>query len=227
MDLGIKDVSELLQVSEETIKRWIEEGKIPAYRLNHQYRFSRIEVEDWMLHSKTEDVVEEEKRSGQQQYNLYRAIHKGVVLSALEGETKEEVIRGAMQKVAPLFGLDAEMISDLLLDRERLMPTALGHGLAVPHARDFLLQEIDRIAVVFPRQSIEYGALDGQPVHTLFFLFSSDDKRHLHLLAKIAHLGSNEEARALLATQPSKEELLDFIRSWEPIPKMLQKSFSV
>lgn len=52
MDLKIKDVAELLSVSETTIRRWLIGGKIPAYRLNHQYRFSRIEIENWMMSCK-------------------------------------------------------------------------------------------------------------------------------------------------------------------------------
>ncbi|NGX51641.1 MAG: hypothetical protein K1060chlam2_01514, partial [Chlamydiae bacterium] len=36
MDLKIKDVAELLSVSETTIRRWLSDGKIPAYRLHHQ-----------------------------------------------------------------------------------------------------------------------------------------------------------------------------------------------
>jgi len=36
MDLKIKDVAELLNVSETTIRRWLKDGKIPAYQLNHQ-----------------------------------------------------------------------------------------------------------------------------------------------------------------------------------------------
>ena len=48
MDLKIKDVAELLNISETTVRRWLVDGKIPAYRLNHQYRFSRIEIENWM-----------------------------------------------------------------------------------------------------------------------------------------------------------------------------------
>ena len=34
MDLKIKDVAELLSVSETTIRRWVTEGKIPVYRLH-------------------------------------------------------------------------------------------------------------------------------------------------------------------------------------------------
>ena len=58
MDLKIKDVAELLSVSETTIRRWLTGGKIPAYRLNHQYRFSRIEIENWMMSCKLDQEKE-------------------------------------------------------------------------------------------------------------------------------------------------------------------------
>jgi len=62
---------------------------------------------------------------------------------------------------------------------------------------------------------MDYGALDGRPVHTLFFLFSSSDKRHLHLLSKIAHLSSQKDALEFLLTRPTKESLLSYIKRWE------------
>ncbi len=232
MDLRLKDVTELLNVSETTIKRWISEGKIPYYRLNNQYRFSRSEIEDWVLSCKQEgDFTPFEDNSpreklGTQQFGLYRAIHKGGVYLDVPGDTKESVIRNAMERIAADLHLDAEVITELLLDRENLMPTALSNGIGVPHTRDFLLQEsYDVIAVVFPEKPIDYGALDGLPVHTLFFLFACDDKRHLHLLAKIAHLCSKSENLLHLKAHPTKAELLEYIRNWEAhiMPKMMQE----
>lgn len=238
MDLKIKDLSELLSVSEKTIRRWLTEGKIPAYKLNHQYRFSRIEIENWMMSCKlkqenptftsfpqeeqiyplpdAEIPVSNTMKSGNQQFSLYRAIHRGDAFSHIPGVTKEEIIRAAMKYVAPKLNLDADVLSDLLLDREKLMPTALNNGIGVPHTRDFLIQgPSDMIFVVYPQNPIEYGALDGKPVHTLFFLFSSADKRHLHLLAKLAHIGSSKEALEMLRTKPPKEKLLEYLKEWE------------
>ena len=236
MDLKIKDVSELLQVSETTVRRWITEGKIPAYRMHHQYRFSRIEIEDWMMRCKLKPSQQEfapfeerqiyppvketdnfsAKKGGLQPFSLYRAVHKGGVYRNVKATTKEELIRSVMKEVAPLLGVDASVISELLLDRENLMSTALNHGFAVPHTRDFLMQQpFDFIAVVFPENPIEWGAIDGKPVHTLFFLFSGSDKRHLHLLAKLAHLSNREETLTLLQNKPEKEELLTYIKDWE------------
>jgi PTS system nitrogen regulatory IIA component len=219
MDLEIKDVAGLLNVSEATIHRWLAEGKIPAYLMNQQYRFSRIEIENWMMNGNLDSSSSMEgamPRTGMQQFSLYRAVHKGGVLAHVPGTQKEEIIRGTMQIIAPKLGLDADVLAELLLDREELMPTALNNGIAVPHTRDFLLQgPFDVIVVVFPEKPIEYGALDGKPVHTLFFLLSTNDKRHLHLLAKLAHLSSQVAALDLLQNKPNKEVLLDFIKDWE------------
>lgn len=231
MDLKIKEVAELLNVSETTIRRWLSDGKIPAYKINHQYRFNRSEIEHWVLGQKLgidigaspfEGVESKEKifKGGSLQFGLYRALHKGGVLHDIPGKTKEEIIRATMKLIAKDLEIDAEVSTELLIEREKLQPTALNHGIGIPHTRDTLLNNhFDAVTIVFPKEPIPYGALDGEPVHTLFFLFACDDKRHLHLLAKIAHLSSQTEAIKFLRSKPTKESLLEYIKEWESILK--------
>lgn len=234
-DLKIQDVAELLNVSEKTIQKWIAEGKIPTYQMNQQYYFSRSEIENWMISYTTlqteeaspfyqqEDKIEElpfvhpsSSLQGSKQFSLFRAIHRGEVLSHLPGDTKEEIISTTMQQVAAKLHIDAEVMTDLLLDREALMPTSLNNGIAVPHPRDTLLNSShDAVVVVFLDKPLDYGALDKQLVHTLFFLFACDDKRHLHLLSKIAFISHQKEALTFFKSKPSKEQLLSFVRNWE------------
>lgn len=235
MDLKIDEVAQLLSVSEHTISQWLVEGKIPSYKISDEHRFSRIEIENWMLNLKStssdslrfsekqiypkesESVSSQPSKGGMQQYGLYRAIHKGDVLVNLDADTKEEVIRSTLSHVAPHLGFDAELASEMFLDRERLMPTSLNHGVAVPHSREFVLNSpgSDAVIVVFPNKPIAYGALDGEDVHTLFFILSSDDKRHLQLLAKIAHLTGSAMWLDKLKEKPSKEAFLQMIMDWE------------
>lgn len=222
MDLKMRDVSKMLRVSMSTVRRWLAEGKIPAYKLGNQYRFSPMEIEDWVMRRKlnTEEKSFETEEAfvppqGTNRYSLYRAIHKGAVWSDVEGTTKEEVIKEAMLRLSKDVELDPEMMTELLLDREKMMPTALNKGIAVPHTREIMLQnQQDVVAVCFLQEPLEYGALDGEPVHTLFFLFAADDRRHLHLLAKIAHLASSDTARIFKA-RPNKLKLLQTIKEWE------------
>lgn len=233
MDLKIKDVAELLNISETTVRRWLAEGKIPAYRIHHQYRFSRGEIQNWVMSHKlgclqnaviSEDREEKTFNPGEschpsggiQQFSLYRAIYKGGIWRQISGNSKEEVIRNAMKPIADKLEVDAEGLAELLWDRERLQPTALNNGIGVPHTRDFLLKgSQDAVSVVFLQKPIDYGALDGKPVHTLFFLFACEDKRHLHLLAKIALFCSNEKNVDFLSTKPTKEAFLQYIKDWE------------
>jgi len=235
MDLKIKDVAEMLNVSETTIRRWLGESKIPAYRIHGQHRFSRVEIESWVMNHKnngdalfnrpqqaSEELDLPAVKGGSKQFSLYRALNKGEVFHHLPGTTKEEVIRLSTKLLSKAMNLEADILAEMLLDRERLQPTALNNGIAVPHTRDFLLSSHhDVVAFVFPEKPIQYGALDGLPVHTLIFLFASDDKRHLHLLAKIAHLSNQQAAVNMLKTRPSKEQLLEYIKNWEssiPLP---------
>ena len=217
MDLKLKDVADLLGISETTVRRWLAEGKIPAYRLNRQYRFSRLEIEDWLLQQKLEPEEDEEKASaGNMQFSLYRALYRGDVLADMEARSKEEIISKTMQEMGKRFDLDPAVLTDLFMDRERMMSTALGHGVAAPHTRDFLLNtHYDVMMIVHPKVPLDYGALDGQSVHTLFFLFAADDRSHLNLLAKVAHLSSHEKNRAFFQTKPSKERWLAYIKHWE------------
>lgn len=225
MDLDIKDVSEMLNVSEKTVRTWLTEGKIPVYYINDTYRFNRFEIEDWLLKKKQNSPKEGHApaiqdpvaaQGGSKQFSLYRAVNRGGILYDLEGATKEEAIRKAMSKIAGPLGLDAGVIGDLLLDREALQPTALNNGMAIPHTRDFLLNDhYDVVTIAFLKNPIEYGALDGKPVHTLIFLFATDDKKHLHLLAKIAHLSSQPSTIEFFQKRPAKEYLLEYIKTWE------------
>jgi len=231
MDLKIRDVAELLNVSESTIRRWITEGKIPAYKLESQYRFNRSEVENWvmscrlrgsdgtLLEQKEKQIFpkeEDDKVQGVKQFGLFRAIHHGDVIVNAEGKEKELIIRNTVNAVSDKLALDSDMLCQLLLEREAMMPTSLGEGVAVPHTRDFLIKgPTDIVVIVFPKKPISWGGLDGLDAHTLFFLFASSDKSHLHLLAKIAHLASDKKMIAALKKKPNKDVCLNLIKTWE------------
>jgi PTS system nitrogen regulatory IIA component len=219
MDLKVEDVARLLNVNEKTVSRWVKEGKLPAYTINSETKFSNLEIEEWVLSRQKEVLKESESKvdvQGRLQFLLYRAIFKGGVYVDIEGATKKELIQNAMQTIANNFEWDAQVVTDLLLDREQLMSTAIGNGVAIPHTRDFFNKDpYDIVVTLFLSTPIEYGALDKKPVHTLFFLFACDDKRHLNLLSKISHLTRDEQALKFLQSKPDQKSFLEYIKNWE------------
>lgn len=220
MDLELQEVAGLLNVSETALLKLVSEGKVPSYNINGAFRFNRQEIEAWVMSQQgtSNDDKEASTRSspGSMRYILFRALNNGDVFTDLEGDSKPTVIREATRRLAPTLRLDADVLYELFMDRENLVPTAVGSGIAIPHARDFLMSgHRDVVAVAFLENPIPYGALDGKPVHTLFFLLAADDKRHLALLSKVAHIASNIDMQRTLAKRPQKAELLEIVKEWE------------
>ena len=75
-------------------------------------------------------------------------------------------------------------------EREQMHTTALGDGVAIPHARNAIDGVTDHPVVVFGRhsQGIAYGASDGRPVQLFFLLIAPNVSQHLQILAQLSRL---------------------------------------
>lgn len=132
----------------------------------------------------------------------------------MKARTKKEALRELSEAIAASSrGLEPKELLDLLLEREKLGTTAMGDGIAIPHAR---IEALDRLLASFGRSpaGVDFESVDGKPTH-LFFLLVAPGKEgsaHLLALARISRLLSNEQFRARLLDLGSIEELF---RSFE------------
>ncbi len=112
--------------------------------------------------------------------------------------------------------LTQDAIFDKLLERERLGTTALGYGIALPHARMAGVSEA-KGAFIQLREGIDFGAVDKQPVDLAFALLVPEEAtdEHLQLLAKLAAMFSNAELCESLRSAGSPDALLSLIEAWE------------
>jgi CBS domain containing-hemolysin-like protein/mannitol/fructose-specific phosphotransferase system IIA component len=106
-----------------------------------------------------------------------------------------------------------DQVLHAILERERAMPTYLGHGLGVPHAR---LERLKAPCLFIARskEGIQFGEDEHARAHVLFVLLTSSQapRDQLRLLAAIARLRESEYVwdRLLAATTPA--EVLEAIR---------------
>jgi len=107
--------------------------------------------------------------------------------AGLNATSKKHLMQELAQRAAEIYGLDARRVFDALLERERLGPTGMGRGVAIPHAR---LEGLDRLVGVFARlqRPIDYDAADGEPVDLVFCLLAPEaaGADHLRALARIS-----------------------------------------
>jgi nitrogen PTS system EIIA component len=149
--------------------------------------------------------------------SLAELIERGGVYYNVPGSNPVEVLNEATKALSLPKSMDREGLLTAILEREALMPTALGHGVAIPHPRNSMLTDssAQRVAVFFLKSPIAYNALDRKPVSVLFLILSADAKSHLATLASISHLCQHSDFIEFLAKRPSKEELVARIAAAE------------
>jgi putative molybdopterin biosynthesis protein len=47
-----EEVSDLLQVSVYTVRRWIKQGELPAYKVGRLWRIDKADLKDWLSHQR-------------------------------------------------------------------------------------------------------------------------------------------------------------------------------
>jgi PTS system nitrogen regulatory IIA component len=191
MDLKLEDIMKLIPVSENTLLQWIKERKIPAYKLKHQYYFNRAEIEEWILKNRiavSKDILN--IRLTEKPVSLTGLLNQGGVHYRIAGETVEESIRNAVAAIRIPQDLKPEDICTALIQREEMMSTAVGRGIAFPHPRCPVIAdaESERLSICFLNRKIDYKALDKERVDVLFIIISSNSRRHLEILSKVSFL---------------------------------------
>ena len=214
MDLKIKDVAELLQMDEKTISKLIDEGKIPCYKINYQFRFNREELNEWILTNKIDaSPAVMEAQSPESPVDITQCLMRGGIYYKIPGDDVESVIRNSMNAVTLPPRLDKDLIIFHLLKREAMMPTAVGDGIAIPHPRVPILSDINNesISICFLEHPVDFKALDKKSVSVMFIVLSANQCRHLEMLFKISNLCRQPEFLAMLKQQASKEQIFEYI----------------
>ena len=121
------------------------------------------------------------------------------VLGGLKASGKKQVLQELGHRAADVYGLDCGKVIENLLARERLGSTAMGSGVAIPHAR---MEGIDRIVGLFARleKPVEFESADDQGVDLVFALLAPEEAGadHLRALAKVSRIMRDEAMRQKL-----------------------------
>lgn len=216
MKLSVRQTAEIFGVSEKTIYRWIAQGKIPAYRINDQYRFNRTELLEWATSRRVSfsPRLMEEAEEDAFVPSLESALREGGIYYRLEGADKPAVLRSVVEAMPLPEECDREFLLQVLLARESAGSTAIGGGLAIPHPRNPIVLHIARplVSLCFLEHPVDFGALDGIPVHALFVILSPTIKTHLGFLSRLVFALRDMEFLDVIARQSLRDEIFQQAR---------------
>ena len=141
-------------------------------------------------------------------------IHKGGIFRDVEGSTPEEVYRNISKMIKLPEGMTDEEIYNALCAREKVLSTAVGNGIALPHARSPIMKEAEdqQICVVYLKEPIDMKAPDERHVYVMFVLLTQNSQIHLQVLSGLAGLFRSLRFRKALESKVDEAELLSLIR---------------
>lgn len=128
----------------------------------------------------------------------------------LKGTTKEEVIEELVQYMDDkniLFDKNL-YLKDVLL-RENEIPTGIGNGIAIPHAKSRGVKKAS-IAFGISKNGVDFKSFDNNLVHLIFLIAVPENSNDLHLklLSQLSRKLMHEEFRKRLKNAKSKKEIL-------------------
>jgi len=121
------------------------------------------------------------------------------VVPAMKAKSKRQVLQELAGRAATVTTLPEREIFEVLLQRERLGSTGVGHGIAIPHGT---VPGLRRLVGVFARleRPIDFESMDGLAVDLIFVLLSPEGAGadNLKALARIARVLRNGEVTTKL-----------------------------
>lgn len=144
-------------------------------------------------------------------------IRKGGVFDGIEGNTPEEVYKAVCQIVPLPEGITRETLYSALVEREKVLSTAVGGGIALPHARAPLLKSVNEqeICVIYLKNPINMGAPDAKNVFVMFLLLTANPQAHLDVLSRLVTLFKKPSFYSLLEKRAGKDALVEDIEKIE------------
>jgi len=122
--------------------------------------------------------------------------------------SKKQALQELSKRAAEITGEHERVIFDVLMERERLGTTGVGHGIAIPHGK---LSTLNRLYGLFARLEtpIDFQSIDDQPVDLVFLLLAPETAGadHLKALARVSRLLRNTKTCEKLRGTDTNEAL--------------------
>ena len=138
----------------------------------------------------------------------------------LKGSTKDDVLRELVQVITHNDDVqEPEEVLRAVREREAVLSTGIGNGVAIPHGKSALVPDLV-MAAGRTAGPVEFDSLDGEPVRLLFMLIGPETAAgpHIKALSRISRLIRKDSVRESLINATSAEEFYQRLKEAEANP---------
>lgn len=135
----------------------------------------------------------------------------------LRGDSKEALLEELVEVLGSAGAITGpEQVLQAVRERERVLSTGVGSGVAIPHGKSEGARQLSMAAGV-TREPVEFDALDGEPVTLLFLLVGPDAAagQHVKALSRISRLVRRDSFRERLVAARTPEEFVAIVAEAE------------
>ncbi len=208
--LTIKQLAEYLSVNDRTVLKLVSDGALPGVKVGNQWRFRKAMIDTWLddqMLGVTPRYLDAPRMSGppRRMLELSSCFQSDHIIPQLAAETKNTVIE-ELAELADELGLvrDRTWFVGALIQRENVMPSAMGNGIAFLHTLRRNPEQVTRPFMVLgrSREGLDFDALDGRRTHLFFVLGLKFEELYLPWLHKLSQMFAREEAVQAILDAP-------------------------
>ncbi|HOW26891.1 MAG TPA: PTS sugar transporter subunit IIA [Elusimicrobiota bacterium] len=217
MSLTLHEMAGLLNIPPETLRRQIGKGRTPVRTVRDQYRFNLSEWLEWAALHPSALPEHNHTDSTTSSVSIESALRSGGVHHDLPGKDRSEILKQMAARIQLPASIDKSHLLNILSAREKMATTAVGDGLAIPHVRMPLVFRLSQpvMALFFLQDPVDFGALDGKPVRTLFLFLSPTVKTHLTLFSRLIRIIHHRRIKKMLSLKPEADQILAAVQEIE------------
>ena len=144
-------------------------------------------------------------------------LKKDSVSLGVKVESKDAAINYLVDLHARVGNItDKAVFKEGIVKREESGSTAIGEGIAIPHAKNKAVTKAGLAAMTVP-EGVDYDSLDGQPTNLIFMIAAPEGGSdvHLEVLSRLSMLLIDEDFRKELLASKNVEEFLKVCDKYE------------
>ena len=156
--MTIEEVAAYLRVPEKTVYDWAQKGIIPGGKIGTTWRFKSADIQKWI-----NEKINKENLTNEDQ-KFYNPLSPETILIK-EIDSKNEALHELITLLSnSSHVLNYQSLEKGIFERESIMSTGIGLGVAVPHVRSDAVSNLIMAVGIFKKGILDYKSLDEKPV---------------------------------------------------------------